>query len=289
MNAPDLILRTFRDPNVIDGIRERYRQRDDLVRTQGNLDRQIKASCRRAVGFSTFDEAKVRTEKMKQANALLDEIESGQISAGNLMVSISASTLIPLRDAIASSRKSIEKALVIDAKTLLIDHFVDGIKGFGYIGLATIIAEAGDLSNYANPAKLWKRMGLAVLDGERQRKKSNPDDALVHGYSPRRRSAMYVIGDSMIKSQGKYREIYLARLATEHAKAIAGGLIPATTTEATVTSWNERGLPALTRVKKLDATQHRSAGHMANRAQRYMEKRLLRDLWKAWNNDSSPT
>ena len=31
-----------------------------------------------------------------------------------------------------------------------------------------------------------------------------------------------------------------------------------------------------------DKTKHRSAGYMGIRAQRYMEKRLLRDLWRAW-------
>ena len=123
-------------------------------------------------------------------------------------------------------------------------------------------------------------MGLAVINGGRQRRVSG-DEALLHGYSPERRSIMWNIGASLIKQQGPWRDLYLARLATEHQKALDEGLIPATSTKATVDSWAKRGLPELTKVTKITAA-HRSAGHMNNRAQRYIEKRLLRDLWRAW-------
>ena len=67
------------------------------------------------------------------------------------------------------------------AKALPVASFVEETRGFGYLGLAQIVAEAGDLSNYANPAKLWKRFGLAVIDGRAQRRVADKELAIVHG------------------------------------------------------------------------------------------------------------
>lgn len=132
--------------------------------------------------------------------------------------------------------------------------FLAAVPGFGPIGFAQIISEAGDLARYANPGKLWKRMGLAVINGKSQRKCANAEGALEQGYAPRRRSLMYVIGDSLIKKASPFRELYLARKAYEHARA-----------------------PAMSKM------------HAHRRAQRYMEKRLLRDLWRAWRADCGRT
>ena len=96
-----------------------------------------------------------------------------------------------------------------------------------------------------------KRAGLALVDGERQRKSTNVEKALAMGYSPQRRSVFYNIGDSLLKSQGKeenagpYRKIYDLRKAYERPNV-------------------------------------ESDGHAHNRAMRYMTKRLVRDLHKHW-------
>lgn len=137
------------------------------------------------------------------------------------------------------------------------------------VSLAVIVGEAGDLSLYANPAKLWKRMGLAVIGGVRQGglSKNAPKEAWIeHGHCRPRRSRMWVIGDSLIKHDGPYRDVYLARKVVERAKAEAEGL---------------RVVPAA-KIPRGRLREFRSEGHIHLRAQRYMEKRLLRDLWKAW-------
>lgn len=147
-------------------------------------------------------------------------------------------------------------------------EFGESILGFGLASFATIIGEAGDLSRYSNHSKLWKRMGLAVMDGKRQGAPgtgASAEDWIRHGYSPLRRSHVWNIGDTMLKAQirvvkdaagedtgerisrGEYGAIYLARKAYEIARE--------------------------PEIKPIVA--HR-------RAQRYMEKRLLRNLWRAW-------
>ncbi len=134
------------------------------------------------------------------------------------------------------------------------------IHGFGALGLAIIVGEAGDLSGYATHSKLWKRMGVAVMgpgdgvDDVRQgglKKGAAAEDWIAHGYSRQRRSRLFTIGDSLIKKPNPYRDLYLERKGVE-------------------------------RVKLPDASKM----HIHRRAQRYMEKRLLRDLWKAWRRAS---
>lgn len=150
------------------------------------------------------------------------------------------------QDMVSVGEKDLEKRLRKLAMQLPVWAWVEGINGFGAVGLAQIVGETGDLAQYDNPAKVWKRMGLAVINGERQRKVAGAA-ALDHGYNPQRRSIMWVIGDSLLKKQNAYREVYLAEkerqaeLHPEHSKM-----------------------------------QH----HL--RAKRYMEKRLLKDLWIAW-------
>ncbi len=137
------------------------------------------------------------------------------------------------------------------------DAFGAAVRGFGEVSLAVIVAEAGDLSGYATESKLWKRMGLAPAQNRVAPNLSREDRAeawIANGYSPRRRSRMWNIGDALIKGNrdGIYRTIYLARKAYELERA-----------------------PDMTKM------------HAHRRAQRYMEKRLLRDLLRAWRRPSA--
>lgn len=300
---------------TINAIRELHSQRRDLIKTEGDLTRRVRAICRRSVGYNP--DAPNAAALMREADAMYKRFRSpgGQGSAANharsapedsepnddggSMPALPPKDHVPrpsstecsedghgfdathnsvaifaapaILDAEASIRKErmkVERLMVKQAKTLpAYAAFVEGINGFGALGFAQIIGECGDLSNYANPAKVWKRMGLGIVGGERQRKHADAAKALEHGYSPIRRSTMFVLGDSLLKKQSPYRDLYLARKEVEAAKAEAAGL---TITEA-------GKLP-----KGLPASQCMSKMHIHRRAQRYVEKRLLRDLWRAW-------
>ena len=139
--------------------------------------------------------------------------------------------------------------------------------------LARITAEVGDFTKYPTIAKVWKRMGLAVMGDVRQgglAKGAKAEAWISHGYSPKRRAIMYVIGGSLIKQNEHYHGIYLAEKERQRAKAEDEGLIVA---------------PSATIPDKRKA-EFRSDGHVHKRAQRYMEKRLLRDLWVAWQAEA---
>lgn len=167
----------------------------------------------------------------------------------------------------AATTKGMEKL----AQTLPVwSEWAEGVRGFGARSLAVIVGEAGDLSNYPKKGHLWKRMGLAVVDGVRQgglSKSAAKEAWIAHGYNKARRSLMFVIGDVMVKAGDEYRAVYLARKEYERDRAEASGLTVAPSAK----------------IPKKRESEFISDGHIHRMAQRYMEKRLLRDLWQAWN------
>lgn len=229
---------------ICDRLVERHRQRQDLHRAEISLTHQIKATCRRLVGGD------VRTAKQ------LYEALTGKGEHEDALMAMSLTDAF--RDArflIQERRLAIEEAMKRDAMALPIWPRVAATSGFGALSLASLVGETGDLSRYSTHSKLWKRLGLAVIDGERQQRKAGAA-AFQHGYSPSRRAVMWKIGNCMLRSQsgrggrapwpaGPYRIQYDAR-------------------------------------KELETTRVATKAHAHNRAARYMEKRLVRKLWEAW-------
>lgn len=184
-------------------------------------------------------------------------------------------------------RVGIEPEMERLAKLMPCYPWVASVYGASAMALAKIVGEAGDLSRYREagggmaPAKLWKRMGLAVMDGKRQ---GNPgagassEDWIRHGYAPERRSEMWNNGNGLIGFMGNgprpmetdtiesiearsdlspYQKLFILRL------------------------WHEvERDPEHARPGK-DGKQSFSK-HAAARAKRYVEKRFLRELLRAW-------
>jgi hypothetical protein len=219
------------------------------------------AYVRRALGFSTDQDEKVREKLRKQAATLIKEIETeGAVFTEDRVRNAVAPFVLAAKEArkpFEAMRKDIENAMRAEAQKLPVWSWWGGIRGCGPLGLAIIIGETGDLSNYATVSRVWKRLGLAVIGGKAQGHPgtgASAEDWISHGYNPRRRSALWTVGDSLMKGNetGKYRKLYLARKQIELDKATAGG-------------------------------REMSDGHRHRRAQRYMEKTLIADLWANWN------
>lgn len=243
------------DGALIQRIRELHRQRDDLLRAEGDMKRRIKSIARRAGGqendeaqggHAEDDDEQPESESSDQRRrATL----ASDVADSDALIFI-PSSLVESLALIHKHRLKMERLLVKEAKLLpAYETFVEPLHGFGALGFAQIIGECGDLSLYANPAKVWKRMGVGLVNGERQRRCVDKAKALAHGYNPRRRSVLFVITDSLIKKQNAYREFYVAKKADLAAK-----------------------YPA------------RTKAHLHNDALRRMGKNLLRDLWAHWNS-----
>lgn len=218
----------------IDEIIEQWRRRQAWHRTEKSITLQAKALCRRLTGGD-------RTA----ADAVYRAALAG---SDDELAALAFAAIHPLTEARATierNRKTVERRLVRLARDLPVAAWAKETRGLGMLGLAGIVGEAGNLATYETHARLWKRLGLAVMsDGTRQRRIKG-DAAIEHGYNAARRSLVWTIGTAIIKVGGPYREIYDAR-------------------------------------KALEAERVTTKGHAHNRAKRYMEKRLVRDLWRAW-------
>ena len=177
------------------------------------------------------------------------------------------------RDSLRKERNAWKKHIEDKAKELAeIWAWVEAIPGAGAHGLGMIVGEAGDLSSYSGPAKLWKRMGLAVEpDGRAQRRIKGTNElkkleAIAAGYSSRRRTVMHLIGISLemmnkhgVGDPAEYRQLYLDKKKSYAAREVGCGRGKCTKTQCT-------------------------PGHIRMMALRVMEKRYLRDLWRAWRD-----
>lgn len=217
-------------------IQERWRMRQRWHRAEKALILQAKAFCRSWTGGDK-----------EAANKLFDEAASGAESVDIALAMALAPFLSAIED-FADKRKDVEKQLRKLSRSSPVWPWVSTVKGFGDLNLAAIIGEAGDISLYRSPSCLWKRMGLAVINGGRQRRVTG-DAALEHGYNPQRRCVAYLLGETLVKAgEGcVYRPLY-----------------------------NERKAYELERVE--------TKAHAHNRAARYIVKRALRDLWRAWRD-----
>lgn len=214
-----------------------WRRRRQWHSAEKILTLQCGATCR---GWCAGDK--------KEAKKMLDRIEAGEPLDTDAGAAITLAALLDARSRIKPQRLAVEKTLKKLVHCLPVwEKWVVDQKGCAEISLASIIGETGDLGNYSTVSKVWKRMGLAVIDGERQRKVASKEGALAHGYSPARRSVAWNLGECLVKAKDeRWRALYLR----DKEKQLAKGCPP----------W------------------------LANkRAKRYMTKKFLASLWGAWN------
>lgn len=225
-----------------------WRQRQDLCRAKQRLDLQCQAVIRR---YSDGDKAVAA----KRWAAILKSADDPV-----------AAILMPYQMAMEPLEGSIHALELNYARMVrklpLWTEWGKEVRGLGEGSMAGLIGEAArSPGDYRSVSALWKRMGLAVIDGGRQRKVAG-DAALEHGYAPQRRAFCYVLSTSLMKAQlrsvkdedgkkagesvaiGPYGELYLRRKAYEL----------------------ERGIPK---------------AHAHNRAMRVMVKDLLKHCWVA--------
>lgn len=249
---------------MIDQIIETYRLRQDMVKGMTKLQLQAQAIIRRATGLGKDD----------NVSSIFKAAMNDPEHEFHYMVLPFAMALEPLE----SQREMYEKTLIKLVKQLPVYPWVKSVKGFGDLTFACIVGEAGDISRFSGPAKLWKRMGLAVMDGGSRQgnpgKSATAEDWIRHGYSKVRRSVMWNAGNGLILGMGKFRPMFGEDLDkseyTEYQKLFA-----------------ERARLEQAKLGK-EVTESKIGkesycAHAANRAKRYVEKRALRDLWVQWN------
>lgn len=269
-------------PDLIDDIRVNHRERCYAMEQRKRADLSLGSFLKVALGWS---KSLPDAERKAIATRAAEMVKVGEDIVKGKDVE-KPDDFLPLEDIIVSSVMSrapfdtIEaratKAMKSMAEELPVWEWSEGIRGLGACSLSILLAEAGDISNYDNPSKLNKRFGVAVMSGVRQgglSKSAKKDDWIAHGYSRKRRSMLWNIGEALVKTNqdGEYRTAYLERKEYEVNAAIGAGLKVAPSAK----------------IPKGKAAEYRSDGHIHARAKRFMEKRLLRNLWRAWREATS--
>lgn len=248
-------------PDFIDEIREIHHTREGAIKWILQLDNQCRALIRRALGWRITTPKKLRNEYNKKAQKIVDclmqdtpdeetyrDLVENEVIPTELIFHINQ--LKPVIQYFQKTKARQTQALEQRVGDLPIMSFIEKTGGLGKVGVGIIIGEAGDLRNYASPAKLWKRLGLAPgWCYDSVTKSGRPCNR-----KPKvRRSRIFRIGAALICSGGTYYKLYKERRKKEDEK--------------------HPELPA--------AVRH-------YRAQRYMEKHLVKKLWTAWRAYIAP-
>ena len=244
------------------------RQRRFCIVSQSRIDRSCESFVATAIGFPENADEKGRKGVFAQAAAFRRAVEKGgeRRAADACQTNPALSVCIPIvqQSALARAcwddlRKRLEGEMRKQARQLHVWPWVNGVAGFGDLGLAKILGETGDLTGYATKERVWKRLGLAVIEGERQQRKSGVDAAAAHGFNPMRRAEVWTVADSMFLAQW--------RGARDNAPAHAIGPYGAIYAARKLRTADRDWYP-----KRRDAD-----------ARRIMTKALIEDLWRVWN------
>ncbi len=245
-------------------------QRRTAIVIQSKIWRTIEAYVRvNVIGFSTFDDVDARAKACKEAEKIIKAAKVGEGEHDVVSLIVTSTEAAKPFDAM---RLAAEKEMRKIARKSPLWQWAEGIRGLGDLGLAVILAEAGDPGKYSTVSKLWKRLGLApiVKDGTTRAASSwrmkgglNAEDWTNAGYNPKRRAEIYSCIDEPLfrqqsgnadketgevtKEAGPYRLVYDARRAR---------------TAETHPDWSK-------------AQSHKDA-------LRIMTKQLIADLWSEW-------
>jgi len=249
---------------AIEAIRASHRERRYWMKLQQKIDRALESHIR--LNYTEWKpdlEEKERTKINKAVVARLKSIRSGEPNDEGLVNLVTSTDTA--REPFDKARKLCEATMVRLAEKLPAHEWIAGVPGAGAIGFATIVAEAGDLSNYANPGKLWKRLGYAPYDNAAgstwsrttwRPRALEKEEWIALGYSPQRYALMSQIAKALFFKQstghGPYRTLYDQR--REH-------------TALTHAEWSD--------------------GHSHSDAMRYMFKAFVKDLWQQWRANQS--
>lgn len=264
------------------------RERNWYIGSRVMLHNRMLAIVARDHGYSSDMSEADRDKQWTAARADVAAVRGGESLDNPRRAKAIGAHLIGL-GTLSDQQEAIEKEMLGTAKLLPVAEWLESpdCRGFGLQSLATLVGEAGDISNYSNPAKLWKRFGCAPIqgrDGRRQMGSTwrrtgglSAEEWTAAGYSPRRRSTLYVVTECLLKqNKGRYRQRY------DEAKA-------AKLADPDFCKCNKCGGEGKItgKAKKQQCPTCKGKGNMPGRAHRHgmllMGKLLLRDLWNLWH------
>ncbi len=234
---------------------DRGRIRKALMREMVSLENRMRGLVRSQLGFSTRKKVEeMNKAELKQAEAFKEEAKKivtallkGKDTDNNRVLSLAG--FINAYNELEASRKDIEAQMIQYAKKLPYYEWAMEQPGIADLSFATLLAEIVDLNDYSNPAKVWKRMGVGVIGGERQRKVAgNAELAVEHGYNAQRRSEIWNISKRIVMQKNRRPDHpWIVYYVAEKEKQLAKGL---------------------------------TKGHAEKRARIHTGKKMLKHMWR---------
>jgi hypothetical protein len=265
----------MREDFAIDALNGLHRRRKFLIKVQQKITNATGAMIRQEMGWSVSLPEKEREVIRKRAETALTAIIKGKVVPG-LSDEIVADAQLALasKAPFDKQRLRIEAQMRKIARALPVFPWVDhkDRNGFSDLGLAVIVGNAGDLSNYpreGQPARkgksaLHKRLGLAPKDAYWDPSVNDGKGAYL---VPRqRRSQSFVFCGDMVLRQQWRKEV---------TDPETGEVTPAHAIGPYGEAYARKKAEYLAR-------EGWTPKHADLAARRYMEKQLLRDLLAAW-------
>jgi hypothetical protein len=278
-------IRPLDERSTVAALMEMQTLRRHCIRSQSRCDRSIEALVARSFGYHTGLPEADRKTLFKVARTLRVTVERNA-KAGRptsdpriptQVVNIIETSYVA-RAQWDRLRANIESQMAATARQLDIWPWIRNVRGVAELGLAVIIAEAGDVASYSGPAKLWKRLGLACVDGIRQgrvppglSREHRAEEWKRRGYNPARRAEIWAfLDDTMFRAQWRGDRDEDGRQPAKTGKPVA---VPAHAIGPFGQVYGER--------KAWNLARGLAPRHADNEARRFMAKRFVRDLWIA--------
>lgn len=165
-------------------------------------------------------------------------------------------------------------------------EWLDGVKGMGPTLSTKILGMISDIEKFPTVSKLWSFSGYGLYGGKRQ----TPVKGQKLSYNRRLKTALYLAGDSFIKSRSPYRDLYDdAKVYYRRVKQVEPmseildiDEIPDRELPEGKKEWDKLIKEANKQAgAKVDEAVW-SDGHVDNAARRKMVKIFLSHLWLVW-------
>ena len=245
---------------------ELWRRRQAAHRAEKSLTLTIKSTCRRCCGGDKGEAEKLYRAVMGKGN-----------HPDAAIVAVAVMSLKAARDVVETDRAELEKRLRKMAESLPGMDFINATPGLTEFTLAALIGECPGRNmrgflDFDTPSRVWKFIGLATVNGERQRKTTDKALAAEMKYCPSRRSVSWTLAEPLFKMKGPYRELY------DHYKIVE------------IQNANARGQEVVPsadiKSKEKNTVTQIGAIVIHARAKRRMEKAMVRDVWAAFRAEA---
>lgn len=287
-------------PSIIADIQELQRHRNRCQKTRISLSNNLESTVAVVAGYHIGLDPGERKKAFAQAKKII-----AMVREDHTIDAMGIGPLIFSTDGAISSyeakEKAIEKQMVRLAKQLPVAAWVEKPeqRGFGLLGLAIVVGECGDLSNYPNPGKLWKRLGSAPItkNGKtmmpstwRSHKGLSAEDWEEAGYCPRRASVRYKIQEPLFKlnhtkdsATGQITWVGPYRAHYEKKRKEAQEKHPEWSPDCK--PCNGTGRDKHGDVCEKCKGKGKLTAHLHNHSLLLMAKRLIRELWVEWTGN----